>query len=89
VDGNDRLIESLLVLARSELGLERREPVDLFSVAGVAVQRVACEAQARRVVMRCRGRPAVVSGDEPLLERLVQNLVQNAIRHNAPDGGWA
>jgi signal transduction histidine kinase len=31
---------------------------------------------------------AVVSGDALLLERLVQNLVENGIRHNLPDGGW-
>ncbi len=30
----------------------------------------------------------VVSGDALLLERLVQNLVENGIRHNVPADGW-
>ena len=30
---------------------------------------------------------ATVAGDEPLLERLVANLVDNAVRYNEP-GGW-
>jgi signal transduction histidine kinase len=89
VDGNDRLIESLLVLARSERGLERREPVDLSSLADLAVQRAAAEAERRHVAVRCRAAPAVVAGDAALLERLAENLVQNAIRHNAAGGGWA
>jgi signal transduction histidine kinase len=89
VDGNDRLIESLLVLARSERGLERREPVDLPSLADRAVQQAAAEAERRHVALRCRAAPAVVDGDAALLERLAENLVQNAIRHNAAGGGWA
>ena len=89
VDGNDRLIESLLVLARSERGLERREPVELSSLADLVVQRAAAEAERRRVAVRCRAAPTVVVGDAGLVERLVENLVQNAIRHNAADGGWA
>jgi signal transduction histidine kinase len=31
--------------------------------------------------------PATVAGDQRLLERLVANLVDNAVRHNLP-GGW-
>src|SRR5262249_37412735 len=30
--------------------------------------------------------PAVTSGDQVLLERMVANLVDNALRYNAPDG---
>jgi signal transduction histidine kinase len=32
------------------------------------------------------GGPAMISGDRRLLARLISNLVQNAIRHNFPDG---
>jgi signal transduction histidine kinase len=31
--------------------------------------------------------PSVLTGDPDLLDRLVLNLIQNAIRHNQP-GGW-
>jgi signal transduction histidine kinase len=32
--------------------------------------------------------PATITGDPVLLERLVQNLVENAIRYNVSEGGW-
>ena len=37
--------------------------------------------------MSVTGGPAVVRGDPALLERLVGNLVENAVRHNVT-GGW-
>ena len=35
-----------------------------------------------------RRQEAPTTGDPVLLERLVQNLVENAVRHNVPEGGW-
>jgi signal transduction histidine kinase len=87
----DRLVDALLVLARSDgqarEGLDQREPVDLASLVPAAVAAVAPEASARRLQMSTETRPAPVEGDPQLLERLVGNLVENAVRHNV-DGGW-
>jgi signal transduction histidine kinase len=87
----DRLVDALLVLARSDAqsraGLDQREPVDLATLVPAAVAAVAAEASARGLVVSTEVRPAPVEGDPQLLERLVGNLVENAVRHNV-DGGW-
>jgi signal transduction histidine kinase len=87
----DRLVDALLVLARSDAqsrsGLAQREPVDLATLVPAAVAAVAAEASARGLVVSTEVRPAPVEGDPQLLERLVGNLVENAVRHNV-DGGW-
>jgi signal transduction histidine kinase len=87
----DLLVDALLVLARSEgqgrSGLDQREPVDLAGLVPGAVAAVAAEASARALSVTSHAVPARVEGDPQLLERLVGNLVENAVRHNV-DGGW-
>src|SRR5205823_8101130 len=87
----DRLVDALLVLARSEaqarVGLEVHEPVDLAALAEAAVDRLAAEAARRCVQVTVKTEPAPVSGDPELLDRLAGNLVENAVQHNV-DGGW-
>jgi signal transduction histidine kinase len=78
----ERLIEALLTLARSERGLDRREAVDLRTVTAAVV---ASHDPAGRDVRACL-EPAVAFGDARLTERLVVNLVDNAIRHNVECG---
>jgi signal transduction histidine kinase len=78
----ERLIEALLTLARSERGLDRREPVDLPAIIAAVVE-------ARRGAgpeMLVRLTPATALGDTRLVERMVVNLVDNAIQHNIEDG---
>jgi signal transduction histidine kinase len=78
----ERTIEALLTLARSQRGLQAREPVDLAAVA--------CEAAAAvdggRVELECTFEPANALGDPVLLERLAANLLVNAIQHNREHG---
>jgi len=82
----ERLIEALLTLARSEAGLDRREPLDLADLTAplLAVR----NPQAGSPVLRVEATldPAPTTGDRRLVERLVANLLDNALRHNVPDG---
>jgi signal transduction histidine kinase len=86
----EQLLESLLMLARSEAGIERRAPVDLVAAAQRAIDQRAGEALEHEIDVRLVDAPAalVLDGDPRLLQRLVANLVDNAVRHNV-DGGWA
>jgi signal transduction histidine kinase len=79
----ERTIEALLTLARSQRGLQVREPVDLAAVGAEALE----AADSGAVRLESRFEPAAVSGDPGLVERLVANLIENAVRYNAP-GGW-
>jgi signal transduction histidine kinase len=83
----EQLIDALLALARGERGLDRREPVDLATIAADALREHRPDATARELDLDVALAPALVHGDRRLLARLVWNLVENAIRHNVP-GGW-
>jgi signal transduction histidine kinase len=82
----ERLIEALLTLARSQRGLDRREPVDLAAIADGVMRARWPDARQRGLTVTTGLQPAVALGDTPLAERLLTNLVDNAIRHNVPRG---
>lgn len=82
----ERLIEALLTLARSQRGLDYREPLDLQLLTARVLEAQAPEAARRGLRLGSALGPAATLGDPRLAERLVANLVENAIRHNRPDG---
>ena len=82
----ERLVDSLLTLATSEQGIEHREPFDLAEVAGAVLAGRAEEARRRGITVRPALQAARASGDPSLVESLVANLLDNALRHNAPGG---
>ncbi|MHC0429206.1 sensor histidine kinase [Streptomyces sp. O3] len=85
---SEQLVEGLLLLARSDNQIVERKPVDLAEVASRAIDQVRAEAADRGVEIRGERALAVVQGNGVLLERIALNLVQNAVRYNAPDQGW-
>ncbi len=87
LDRSEGLIDGLLLLARSEQGVGPIATVDLAGVASAALDQVDAEVAERGVSVRRDLQAADVSGNRVLLERLVVNLVQNAVRHNV-HGGW-
>ncbi|MBO0788308.1 MAG: HAMP domain-containing protein [Actinobacteria bacterium] len=84
--GQERLIDALLTLATSERGLDTRQPFDLAALAApIAATR---RAEAENAGLRFDGHlgPAPAVGDPRLIERLITNLIDNAIAHNTTDG---
>jgi signal transduction histidine kinase len=82
----ERLIEALFTLAKGQRGLDRTEPLDLAAVADEIVLTRAAEAESAGLTVATALRPAPAAGDLPLAERLVDNLLANAIRYNLPGG---
>jgi signal transduction histidine kinase len=78
---HSRLIDGLLLLAQSEREVDEPSYVDLADI----VEHVAV---ADTVKMTTAPGEATVAGNPVLLERLVQNLVENGVRHNLPADGW-
>lgn len=87
-DRAERLIDGLLALARSESTLRDHTPIDLAELVGDVVNSHARAAATAGVRLALALQPAAVIGDRALLERLVGNLIDNAIKHNQ-SGGWA
>jgi signal transduction histidine kinase len=83
---HERLIDGLLTLAGSENAVADASPLDLSEVAGHVLDQAAAEAAARDITVGRDLQGSPTTGDPILIERLVQNLVENAIRHNH-DGG--
>ena len=82
VDHAEHLIGALLILARSERGLTVREEVDLATVAEDVLD--TADIGDRR--LHATLDPAVISGDPVLAERLIANLIDNAVRYNTSAG---
>jgi signal transduction histidine kinase len=84
---NERLIEGLLVLAESDRGVPGKVPVRLDKLAGSVLDAHADMAGKHEVSLHRSLEERVISGDPLLVERLIGNLVTNAILYNEP-GGW-
>jgi signal transduction histidine kinase len=82
----EQLIDALLTLARGQAGLERHEEVDLGELACELLSAAAPRLSGPRLSVHSELAPAVVSGDRALLERLIGNLIDNAIVHNREGG---
>jgi signal transduction histidine kinase len=86
VDRCERLIESLLMLARSEAATGREEPVDLAALAGDCITDLMARSQDAAVRVQDDLEPAWVRGEPGLLERMIANLLDNGVQHNERGG---
>ncbi|MEU3735353.1 HAMP domain-containing sensor histidine kinase [Streptomyces sp. NPDC033538] len=82
----ERLVRALLALATSERGLTRRDTLDLAQVATGVLASRRDQAAHMGIDLTDHLAPAVTAGEPGLIESLIANLIDNALRHNHPDG---
>lgn len=82
----EQMIDALLTLTRGQAGLQHREHLDVATLASKALHARKQEAATRDLDLRATLAPAPSAGDPRLIERLISNLLDNAIRHNTPQG---
>jgi signal transduction histidine kinase len=87
VDRCDRLVSSLLALAFAEHGPDTLERTDLRDSVRLAVERRRADLERHDLHLALDLDQALVDGEPGLLDRAVDNLVDNAIVHNR-HGGW-
>jgi signal transduction histidine kinase len=85
-DGQERLVAALLTLASGEGGVEEWEPFDLAEIAGNVLAGRREDAGRRGIEVSTALSAATAKGDPRLVESLVVNLVDNAIRYNRAGG---
>jgi two-component system OmpR family sensor kinase len=92
LDELDRLVGDVLSAARLDLAARggdgraavRRDPVDLGAVVADAARRFQERWPARALEVDAAGELPGVSGDAPLLRRLLENLLDNAAKYSEP-----
>ncbi|MFC9975694.1 sensor histidine kinase [Spirillospora sp. NPDC127200] len=81
------LTEALLLLSRADHEGFTRELLDLSLIAEEATETLLPFAEKRQITLHVTGETTPAAGSPALLQRVVANLVQNAIVHNLPTGG--
>src|SRR5260370_896234 len=86
IDRAENMIEALLVLAISDQGRAGSELLDLSAAAEDALDLAAPGITPLGLTGQADLSPAETTGDQPLIERMVWNLVDNPVTHNQPGG---
>jgi signal transduction histidine kinase len=82
----ERLIDALLTLASSQRGIERWEPVDIAAITANVLAARGEETARRGIRVDAAVGPAIAPGDPRLMESMVANLADNALRYNVTGG---
>ncbi len=87
LDHCDRLLESFLALARAQNGrVAARDQVALEPLITDALCSRAKQIDTKRLAVETHLSPVEVAGSPTLLARMVENVIENAVRHNQPGG---
>ena len=83
-----RLVEDIIRLSRLDEGAEerKREDVDLYMLAEEVVNRLSAEAEKAKIATVLDGEPAVINGVPQLLQSIIYNLCDNAMKYNRECG---
>jgi signal transduction histidine kinase len=87
VERAEATVEALLTLAISEVGPTAQEAIDLATAAEDALDATQAAIDQHQITVDATLEPALARGDRVLLERMIANLIDNAVRHNN-SGGW-
>ena len=82
------LVDDIIKLSKlDEDSVEvEHENVDLYELAGDIVERLGMSARKRSVYVELGGEPVVLYGVKQVLDEMIFNLCENAIKYNVTDG---
>ena len=81
------LIEDIIRLSRMDEEIPRElQPVDLHALAQHCAEKLSPYSQRHQITVEVRGKRVIIPGDATLLEEMITNLVENAIKYNKPGG---
>ena len=85
------LVDDIIQLSRLDEGTANftKTPVDLYVLAGSVIESLRPVAQRQDITLTLSGQHAVIPGVEQLLQEMVYNLCDNAIKYNVPGGNVA
>jgi signal transduction histidine kinase len=87
LDHAERLLESFLALARAQNGLpEERVEVALEPIISAALRARTDQIADKRLAVATHLAAVETAGSPTLLRRMIENVIENAVRHNQPDG---
>lgn len=83
-----QLVQDILMLSELDEGKAggRTESVDLYALAKQTVQALIPAAEKAQVRLTLTGEKATLQGDPVLLQGIVRNLCDNAVKYNRPGG---
>ncbi len=82
------LVDDIIQLSRLDEGTANfsKSPVDLYTLSGQVIESLRPVAQKQDITLTLSGQHAVIEGVEQLLQEMVYNLCDNAIKYNIPGG---
>ena len=82
------LIEDIIRLSHLDEGADdmNREEVDLFALAGETIKVLSATAESEHIALTAEGESAVITGIPQLLQSIIYNLCDNAIKYNRSYG---
>jgi signal transduction histidine kinase len=86
IERSEATVDALLALAVSEQPPRSQEPVDLATATEDALETSSRAIAERNLTVEATLEPAPTRGEPVLLERMIANLIDNAVRHNQPRG---